>query len=105
MMMMKNKKTRRGSKARASHHAPNQDAQKMSRIQDEKNDHAHIKYFKCKYMRHFASRCPTKLENKIQAKLKKQGNEKQHIKRKRRFNQREFDTHVGKGDTWLIHVS
>jgi hypothetical protein len=32
-------------------------------------------------MRHFASRCPTKLENKIQAKLKRQGNEKQHIRK------------------------
>jgi hypothetical protein len=53
----------------------------MSKIQDEKNNHAHIKYFKCKYMRHFASRCPTKLENKIQAKLKRQGNEKQHIRK------------------------
>jgi hypothetical protein len=80
-MMMKKKKTRRGGKARARHHAPNQDAQKLSKIQDEKNDHAHIKYFKCKYMIHFASRCPTKLENKIQAKLKRQGNEKQHIRK------------------------
>jgi hypothetical protein len=80
MMIMK-KKTRTGGKARARHHAPNQDAQKMSKIQDEKNDHSHIKYFKCKYMRHFASRCPTNLENKIQAKLKRQGNEKQHIRK------------------------
>jgi hypothetical protein len=80
-MMMKQKKTRRGGKARARHHAPNQDAQKTSKIQDENNDHAHIKYFKCKDMRHFASRCPTKLENKIQAKLKRQDNEKQHIRK------------------------
>jgi hypothetical protein len=50
MMMMKKKKTRRGGKARARHHTPNQDAQKMSKIQDEKNDHAHIKYFNCKDM-------------------------------------------------------
>jgi hypothetical protein len=79
-MMMMMKKTR-GGKSRARHHTPNQDSQKMSKIQDEKNDHSHIKYFKCKYMRHFASRCPTKIENKIQAKLKRQGNEKQHIRK------------------------
>jgi hypothetical protein len=77
-MMMTKKKTR---KARVRHHAPNQDAQKMSKIQDENNDHAHIKYFKCKDMRHFASRCPTKLEKKIQAKLKRQGNGKQQIRK------------------------
>jgi hypothetical protein len=81
MMMMKKKKTRRGSNTRARRHIPNQDAQKMRKIQDEKNGHAHIKYFKCKDMRCFASRCPTKLENKIQAKLKRQGNEKQHIRK------------------------
>jgi hypothetical protein len=77
MMMMK-KKTRRGGKARARHHTPNQDAQMMRKIQDEKNDYAHIK---CKDMGHFASRCPTKLEKKIQANLKRQGNEKQHIRK------------------------
>ena len=30
-------------------------------------------------MRHFASKCSTKLEKKIQAKEKMQGNEKQHM--------------------------
>jgi hypothetical protein len=57
----------------------------MSKIQDEKNDHAHSKYFRCKDMRHFASRCPTKLDNKIQAKLKRQDNEKQHIRKEEKI--------------------
>jgi hypothetical protein len=75
---IKKKKTRRGGQTRARHQAPNQDAQMMRKIQDENNDYAHIK---CKDMGHFASRCPTKLEKKIQANLKRQGNEKQHIRK------------------------
>jgi hypothetical protein len=78
-LRIKKKKTRRGGKTRARHQAPNQDAQMMRKIQDEKNDYADIK---CKNMGHFASRCPTKLEKKIQANLKRQGNEKQHIRNK-----------------------
>jgi hypothetical protein len=34
-----------------------QDAKVMSKTQDEKKDYAHIKYFKCEDMGHFASRC------------------------------------------------
>jgi hypothetical protein len=78
-LRIKKKNTRRGGKTRARHQAPNQDAQMMRKIQDEKNDYADIK---CKNMGHFASRCPTKLEKKIQANLKRQGNEKQHIRNK-----------------------
>ncbi|OQU80387.1 hypothetical protein SORBI_3007G119750 [Sorghum bicolor] len=56
----KKKKTRRGGRAR--HPMQIQDAKMMS-----KDDG------------HFASRCPTKLEKKAQATLKRQGNEKQHM--------------------------
>ena len=73
------KKKKRGGKARARHQTPNQDAKMMSKNQDEKKDYAHIKCFKCKDMGHFASECSTKLEKKIQAKEKMQGNEKQHM--------------------------
>ncbi|OQU92013.1 hypothetical protein SORBI_3001G275450 [Sorghum bicolor] len=59
-LMMKKKKTRRGGRSR--HPMQIQDAKMMS-----KNDG------------HFASRCPTKLEKKAQATLKRQGNEKQHM--------------------------
>ncbi|KAG0525450.1 hypothetical protein BDA96_06G057600 [Sorghum bicolor] len=59
-LIMKKKKTRRGGRAR--HPMQIQDAKMMS-----KNDG------------HFASRCPTKLEKKAQATLKRQGNEKQHM--------------------------
>ncbi|KAG0523227.1 hypothetical protein BDA96_07G105700, partial [Sorghum bicolor] len=54
------KKTRRGGRAR--HPMQIQDAKMMS-----KNDG------------HFASKCPTKLEKKAQATLKRQGNKKQHM--------------------------
>ncbi|OQU91913.1 hypothetical protein SORBI_3001G261517 [Sorghum bicolor] len=59
-LMMKKKKTRRGRRAR--HPMQIQDAKMMS-----KDDG------------HFASRSPTKLEKKVQATLKRQGNEKQHM--------------------------
>ncbi|KAG0537939.1 hypothetical protein BDA96_03G191900 [Sorghum bicolor] len=59
-LIMKKKKTRRGGRAR--HPMQIQDAKMMS-----KDDG------------HFASRCPTKLEKKVQATLKRQGNEKQHM--------------------------
>ena len=71
------KKTRRGGKAR--HPMQTQDAKMMSKTQDEKKVYAHIKCFKCKDMGYFASKCSTKLEKKIQAKEKMQGNEKQHM--------------------------
>ena len=66
-LMMKKKKTRRGGRAR--HPMLIQDAKMMSKDQ-EKRDLAHIKCYTCEDMGHFASRCPTKLEKKIQAKLK-----------------------------------
>ncbi|OQU80277.1 hypothetical protein SORBI_3007G103732 [Sorghum bicolor] len=59
-LMMKKKKTRRGGRARYPMQI--QDAKMMS-----KDDG------------YFASRCPTKLEKKAQATLKRQGNEKQHM--------------------------
>ncbi|KAG0550565.1 hypothetical protein BDA96_01G349300 [Sorghum bicolor] len=76
-LMMKKKKTRRGGIAR--HPMQIQDAKMMSKNQDKKKDYAHIKCFECKNDGHFASRCPTKLEKKAQATLKRQGNEKQHM--------------------------
>ena len=71
------KKTRRGGRAR--HPTPIQDAKIVSKNQNEKRDLAHIKCFKCEDMGHFTSRCPTKLEKKAQAILKRQGNEKQYM--------------------------
>ena len=76
----------------------------MSKTQDEKKVYAHIKCFKCEDMGHFALKCPTKLEKKVQVTHERQGNEKQQISKEKRRNHREFATHVGKGDTWHIHV-
>ncbi|OQU80477.1 hypothetical protein SORBI_3007G133250 [Sorghum bicolor] len=59
-LIMKKKKTRRGGRAR--HPMQIQDAKMMS-----KDDG------------YFSSRCPTKLEKKVQATLKRQGNKKQHM--------------------------
>ena len=73
---MKKKKTRWGGRAR--HPMLDQDAKMMSKTQDEKKVYAHIKCFKCGDMRHFASRCPTKLEKKVQETHERQGNEKQY---------------------------
>ncbi|KAG0529556.1 hypothetical protein BDA96_05G108700 [Sorghum bicolor] len=73
----KKKKTRRGGRAR--HPMQIQDAKMMSKNEDKKKAYAHIKCFECKDDGHFASRCPTKLEKKAQATLKRQGNEKQHM--------------------------
>jgi hypothetical protein len=75
LMMMK-KKTRRGGRAR--HPMLDQYAKMMSKTQDEKV-FAHIKCFKCEDMGHFASRCPTKLEKKVQTTHERQGNEKHQI--------------------------
>jgi hypothetical protein len=77
LMMKKKKKTRRGGRAR--HPMQIQDAKMMSKNEDKKKAYAHIKCFECKDDGHFASRCPTKLEKKAQATLKRQGNEKQHM--------------------------
>ncbi|KAG0533550.1 hypothetical protein BDA96_04G202800 [Sorghum bicolor] len=76
-LMKKKKKTRRGGRAR--HPMQIQDAKMMSNNEDKKKAYAHIKCFECKDDGHFASRCPTKLEKKAQATLKRQGNEKQHM--------------------------
>ena len=51
----------------------------MSKTQDEKKVYAHIKCFKCESTRHFASKCPTKLEKKVQATRERQDNEKHHM--------------------------
>ncbi|KAG0530525.1 hypothetical protein BDA96_05G194200 [Sorghum bicolor] len=76
--LIKNKKkTRRGGRAR--HPMQIQDAKMMSKNQDKKKSYAHIMYFECKNEGHFASRCPTKLEKKAQATLKRQGNKEQHM--------------------------
>ncbi|KAG0529782.1 hypothetical protein BDA96_05G126600 [Sorghum bicolor] len=78
-LMKKKKKTRRGGRAR--HPMQTQDAKMMSKNEDKKKAYAHIKCFECKDDGHFASRCPTKLEEKAQATLKRQGNEKQHMRK------------------------
>jgi len=75
-MVMK-KKTRRGGRAR--HPMQIQDAKMMSKNEDMKKAYAHIKCFECKNEGHFVSKCPTKLEKKAQATLKRQGNEKQYM--------------------------
>ncbi|KAG0525245.1 hypothetical protein BDA96_06G039600 [Sorghum bicolor] len=61
-MGMMRKKTRRGGRQSRS-----------------SKDLSHIKCFECKNDGHFSSRCPTKLEKKAQATLKRQGNKKQHM--------------------------
>ncbi|KAG0529585.1 hypothetical protein BDA96_05G111300 [Sorghum bicolor] len=76
-LIVKKKKTRMGGRAR--HPMQIQDAKMMSKNEDKKKAYAHIKCFECKNDGHFASKCPTKLEKKAQATLKRQGNEKQHM--------------------------
>ncbi|KAG0529640.1 hypothetical protein BDA96_05G115500 [Sorghum bicolor] len=76
-LIMNKNKTRRGGRAR--HPMQIQDAKMMSKNEEKKKGYAHIKCFECKDDGHFASRCPTKLEKKAQAILKRQGNEKQHM--------------------------
>ncbi|KAG0517675.1 hypothetical protein BDA96_09G109500 [Sorghum bicolor] len=76
-LIMKKKNTRRGGRAR--HPMQIQDAKMMSKNQDKKKAYAHIMCLECKNDGHFASKCPTKLDKKAQATLKRQGNEKQHM--------------------------
>jgi hypothetical protein len=71
------KKTRRGGRAR--HPMQIQDAKMMSKNQDEKKVHAHIKCFKCGDMGYFASGYPTKLEKKAQATHERLGNGKHNM--------------------------
>ncbi|KAG0523427.1 hypothetical protein BDA96_07G122300 [Sorghum bicolor] len=66
MGMMKKKTRRGGRQSRSS------------------KDLSHIKCFRCKNDGHFASKCPTKLEKKAQATLKRQGNEKQHMSKEQK---------------------
>jgi hypothetical protein len=100
---MKKKKTRRGGRANTRHPKLDQDAKIVSMNQDEKKV-THIKCHNCDELGHLASSCPNKLKKKAQANKKKQDNEKHHMSKKKRLNPRESATHVGKGDTWLIHV-
>jgi hypothetical protein len=74
--LMRKKKIRRGVRAR--HPMLDQDAKMMSKTQDEKKVHAHIKCFKCGDTGHFASKYSIKLEKKAQATHERQGNEKQY---------------------------
>jgi len=76
-LIMKKKKTRRDGRPR--HPMQIQDAKMMSKNEDKKKAYAHIKCFECKNDVHFASKCPTKLEKEVQATVKRQGNEKQHM--------------------------
>jgi hypothetical protein len=56
-----------------------QDANMMSKNENEKKAYAHIKCFKCEDIGHFALKCPTKLKKKAQATHERQGNEKHHL--------------------------
>ena len=75
--MINKKKTRRGGRAR--HPMLNQDAKIVSKNQNEKKYYAHIKCYEYEDMGHFASRCPTRLEKKVQATHERQGNAKHHM--------------------------
>ena len=76
-MGKKKKITRRGGRRR--HQMQNQDANIVRKNQKVKNDHAHIKCFKCEDIGHFASKCPNKLAKKAQATQERQSNEKHHM--------------------------
>ena len=72
-LMIKNKKTRRGGKARERALRPrmNQDAKQMSKNKEEKMEKiAHMRCYSCDILGHLALGCPNKLEKKAQAKRK-----------------------------------
>ena len=81
-LVTKKKKTRRGEKARERVMRPrmNQDTKKVSKNKEEKmKEVAHIKCHSYDILGNLASGCPNKIEKKVQANKKKQGNEKHHM--------------------------
>ena len=74
-----------------------QDAKMMSKNEDKKKDYAHIKCFKCGNMRHFACKCPTKLEKKAQAIHERQGNGKHNMSKKKGSSKEKVLLMPGKG--------
>jgi hypothetical protein len=94
----KKKETRRGRR----HSIYNQDAKVMSINQNKKDDLAQLKCYKCDVMGHFASMCPNNLEKKAQANEKRQDNVKQNLGKEKKTQTKRI--HVGKMNTWKIHV-
>src|SRR6185437_14656733 len=88
LKMMK-RRIRRGGKARARHPTHIQDAKILSKNKiQEKNPHAHIKYYSCAILGHLVSGCPNKLEKKAQANNEKQDNEKHQMSKEEKAQQK-----------------